>query len=95
MNHEPSSETIDDENPEWTEEEIRQAIPFSALPESLRAKLTFRTPDSQNQSGMELITLRLSREVIDEFRATGNGWQSRMNAALKNWLKDHRPSLSE
>ena len=30
------------------------------------------------------VTLRLDREVVDSFRAGGAGWQSRMNAALKN-----------
>jgi uncharacterized protein (DUF4415 family) len=37
----------------------------------------------------ERITIRLSREVLDEFRATGTGWQSRVDAALKEWLKTH------
>lgn len=34
-------------------------------------------------SGTKLITLRLSPEVIDKFRATGKGWQARINEALK------------
>lgn len=29
------------------------------------------------------LTLRLDAEVIEHFRATGDGWQSRMNAALR------------
>jgi uncharacterized protein (DUF4415 family) len=29
------------------------------------------------------VTLRLDPEVIDKFRATGRGWQARMNDALK------------
>jgi uncharacterized protein (DUF4415 family) len=29
------------------------------------------------------VTLRLDRDVIDRFRATGQGWQTRINAALK------------
>lgn len=39
----------------------------------------------------ERITIRLSREVVDQFRASGAGWQTRMDAALKDWLKTHRP----
>jgi uncharacterized protein (DUF4415 family) len=39
----------------------------------------------------ERITIRLSREVVARFRATGAGWQTRMDAALKEWLKTHRP----
>ncbi len=29
------------------------------------------------------LTLRLDAEVIEHFRATGDGWQGRMNAALR------------
>jgi uncharacterized protein (DUF4415 family) len=29
------------------------------------------------------ITLRLDQDVIDRFKATGQGWQTRINAALK------------
>ncbi|MBF0427204.1 MAG: BrnA antitoxin family protein [Magnetococcales bacterium] len=34
-------------------------------------------------------TVRLDADVISAFRATGKGWQTRMNAALKEWLKTH------
>jgi uncharacterized protein (DUF4415 family) len=39
----------------------------------------------------ERITIRLSRDVVGRFRATGAGWQTRLDAALKDWLKTHRP----
>jgi uncharacterized protein (DUF4415 family) len=29
------------------------------------------------------VTLRLDRDVIERFRTTGVGWQTRINAALK------------
>jgi uncharacterized protein (DUF4415 family) len=29
------------------------------------------------------ITLRLDREVVERFKATGAGWQTRINAALR------------
>lgn len=37
----------------------------------------------------ERITIRLSRDVIEQFRASGEGWQTRVDAALKDWLKTH------
>jgi uncharacterized protein (DUF4415 family) len=40
----------------------------------------------------ERITIRLSPDVVEAFRATGKGWQTRMDAALKDWLKDHTPN---
>lgn len=38
------------------------------------------------------ITIRLSPDVVERFRASGPGWQTRMDAALKDWLKDHTPN---
>jgi uncharacterized protein (DUF4415 family) len=40
----------------------------------------------------ERITIRLSRDVVEQFRASGDGWQTRVDAALKDWLKNHSPA---
>ena len=40
----------------------------------------------------ERITIRLSPDVVQSFRATGDGWQTRVDAALKDWLKTHSPA---
>lgn len=40
----------------------------------------------------ERITIRLSREVVDQFRESGEGWQTRVDAALRDWLKNHSPA---
>ena len=37
----------------------------------------------------ERITIRLSPEVVSAFRATGSGWQTLIDAALKEWLSLH------
>ena len=37
-------------------------------------------------------TIRLSPEVMDAFKATGAGWQTRIDAALKDWLRTHKPA---
>jgi len=36
----------------------------------------------------EQVAIRIDIEVLDAFRAAGPGWQTRMNAALKDWLRD-------
>lgn len=36
-------------------------------------------------------TIRFDAEILDAFRAAGPGWQSRMNEALKDWLKTNLP----
>ncbi|MEO9811223.1 BrnA antitoxin family protein [Marinobacter alexandrii] len=35
------------------------------------------------------MTIRLSPDVVAKFRATGSGWQSRMDKALREYLRDH------
>ena len=40
----------------------------------------------------ERITIRLSRDVLNQFRASGEGWQTRLDEALKEWLKTHSPA---
>lgn len=59
-----------------------------ALSESLLTKLKGRGP--QKAPTKERITIRLSPEVVQRFRATGDGWQTRVDSALKDWLKSHR-----
>lgn len=34
-------------------------------------------------SSKSLVSLRLDKKVVDHFRATGPGWQTRMNDALR------------
>jgi uncharacterized protein (DUF4415 family) len=35
------------------------------------------------------VAIRFDEDVLNQFRATGKGWQTRMNDALKEWLKEH------
>ena len=41
-------------------------------------------------SPKQAVNLRLSQRVLDGFRAGGPGWQTRINAALEEWL-DRNP----
>nr|CRH06020.1 Protein of unknown function [Candidatus Magnetococcus massalia] len=37
-------------------------------------------------------TIRFDTDVLDAFRETGKGWQTRMNDALRDWLQTHSPT---
>jgi uncharacterized protein (DUF4415 family) len=37
-----------------------------------------------------LLSLRYSAEVVEYFKSTGEGWQTRMDEALKEWVEAHR-----
>jgi uncharacterized protein (DUF4415 family) len=36
-------------------------------------------------------TVRFDNDILDTFRSTGKGWQTRMNNALRDWLKENKP----
>lgn len=61
-----------------------------ALPSTLLKKLNVRGP--QKTPTKERITIRLSPEVVQRFRDMGDGWQTRVDSALKDWLKSHEPA---
>jgi uncharacterized protein (DUF4415 family) len=42
-------------------------------------------------SDKESTTIRFDRDVLAAFRSGGPGWQTRMNAALRDWLKTQSP----
>ncbi len=75
---------FDDDNPEWTAEDFRTARPGWELPPEILAAFP-----NTNQRGPQVaptkvqVTLRLDRDVVERFRATGSGWQTRINEALK------------
>jgi uncharacterized protein (DUF4415 family) len=37
-----------------------------------------------------LLSVRYSPEVVEYFKSTGEGWQTRMDEALKEWMASHR-----
>jgi len=71
----------DADNPEWTDEMFAR----SKGPESLPAELLvrFKGGGRPRGSNKQPVSLRLDRDVIAKFKATGPGWQSRINEALR------------
>lgn len=90
MSSRKSLTDADGEVRELTAEELSKFRPATeALPPSLIKKLGVRgRPKSAVTK--ERITIRLSREVVETFRATGEGWQTRMDEALLEYVKEHR-----
>lgn len=35
------------------------------------------------------VTIRYDAEIIEHFRSGGDGWQTRMNDALRDWMSAH------
>ena len=89
-------ELPDSDNPEWSQQELGCARPARVvLPELFGtqvAKAMLKPRGRPNADAVkDRITIRLSPDVTAAFRASGNGWQTRIDAALKDWLRTHSP----
>jgi uncharacterized protein (DUF4415 family) len=71
-------------------EDLEGFRPASSLPQSIQQKIGVRGP--QKSPTKERVTIRLSRSVVDTFRSSGEGWHTRVDAALQDWLKKHKVS---
>ena len=67
-----------------TDEQLAQARPFTeALPELARTLRRSAGGRPRSADPKVPVSIRLDREVVEKFRATGPGWQSRINEALR------------
>jgi len=39
----------------------------------------------------QMVSLRMDIDVLEGLRATGKGWQTRINIIMREWLKDKQP----
>ena len=71
-----------DDNPEWTADDFARAAGGANIPAHILAAF----PKNRGRpvgSNKQLVSLRIDRDVIERFRESGPGWQSRINAALR------------
>lgn len=81
--HVTRSEWIDaDDAPELTDEFFEQADEYTG------DELVRRGRPKADKTKVAL-TVRYDAEVVEAFKGTGKGWQTRMNDALRDWLKTH------
>lgn len=85
----------DSDNPESTEDELSKAKPMAeVLPElnaALMAEIAKRKAGRPKAAVTKrTIAIRLDPDVLAAFKATGPGWQTRMNEALREWIEKHR-----
>jgi len=88
-----------DDAPEITAEDLKRgtwAINGKVVSEkegreAFAKKLRGRPVGSVSKSPKKLTTIRLSAEVIEQFKAAGAGWQTKIDLALKDWLLTHQP----
>ncbi len=91
MPNKPDPELIDEVNPEWTHQRVSMAKPaketlpiiFGVVAAAQMLKPRGRP---RVKHPKELINIRLSHDVLEHFKASGDGWQTRIDAALKQFI---------
>ncbi len=86
-------ELIDEENPELDDAWFERARPVAqVLPPELLAVLSQSSQENSGLSRKPLkvpATIRFDADVLAGMKATGKGWQSRINALVRDWLQSH------
>ena len=67
--------TFDEDCPELTEKELRE---FQPVNPALHANPAYFKPKKKQ------ITLKIAADVLEAYRETGKGYQTRLNEALRN-----------
>ena len=73
----------DPDAPEATDEELAGARPFAEVFPDLMESIARNRGRPAIDKPRQQISLRLEPDVIAKFKATGKGWQSRINDVLK------------
>ena len=77
----------DDDLPEWTEDQFRRAALYKKGKLVRPADGTLTKPGRPKlKNPKQQVILRLDQAVVERFRATGAGWQTRINDALRKSL---------
>ena len=79
----------DPDNPPLTDEELAAARPVAEVLPELVAEYR-RTRGRQKAPTKRQVTLRLDPDVVDHFKATGRGWQTRLNDTLRRAVFDRK-----
>ena len=74
------------DNPELTKADFAKARPFGDAFPDLAASIRRGRGPSKSPT-KKLVALRISPEVVDYFKSTGAGWQSRIDETLREAVK--------
>lgn len=78
----------DNDSPRTCEDDWAQAFVSHSSTE-LHTEVSKRKRSANKLPVKKQVAIRFDAEVLAYFRSTGKGWQTRMNDALKEWVKEH------
>lgn len=88
-------ELLDNDAPEASDEWFAKARPASEVlgkllgPAAAKDMLKPKRGRPAMARPNEPVNIRLDAHVVGAFKNTGAGWQTRLNNALRDWLKTH------
>ncbi|KAF1019103.1 MAG: hypothetical protein GAK30_03302 [Paracidovorax wautersii] len=88
MTKRPNPTLVDDASPEWTEADFKQAKRLHEMPAEFQQTIR-RARGPQKAPTKIPVTIRLSPDVVEKFKASGPGWQTRVDVVLREWLATH------
>lgn len=74
--------TDPDDSPEWTDEMFERADLYEG-------ERLIRRGRPRSEAPKVAINIRLSPDVLERFKASGPGWQTRIDTALREYLEEH------
>ena len=95
MARKPNPELIDEDAPEATAEWFQKARPASDVLPGLFGKSAAQALLKPKRGRpfaahpKEHVNIRLDADIVGAFKRTGSGWQTRLNDALREWLRTH------
>lgn len=95
MPRKPNPELVDDEAPEADAEWFSRAkLAAEVLPDLVGARAASEMLKPKRgrpflEEPKRHVNIRLDADILRAFKSSGRGWQTRVNSALREWLKSH------
>ena len=86
----PDPYLIDEETQPLTDEEIAQLRPASEVFAEMGLALPKKRGRPRKKEPKRQVTLRLDADLLEDLRSLGKGWQTKVNAALREWMAQQK-----
>lgn len=77
------------DSPELTEDMLKRMRPASEVVPEIVDEYRRSRGRPPKETPKVATTVRFDADIVEAFRLKGRGWQTRMNDALRDWLKEH------
>ena len=84
----------DTSNPEWTDADSSRALPAREFfsPKVFDELCSLRQRGDKTKPLKVPTTIRFDADILAALKSSGKGWQTRVNDAIREWLKTHSPA---